>query len=160
MVTLLRRSLVLAALMFWQGGFTFYAAVVVPTGQDILGHFGQGQITRQVTWWLNVVGAIALVPLAWDLLAAQDRRRPWLRWASLVLMLATLVTLVALHQQLASLLDVKEATGSPIGRMFRPLHRIYLWVSTLQWAAAVLYAVLSLYAWRAEDRTVTESLVG
>ncbi len=36
MFRLLRRSLVVIALMFWQGGFTFYAAVVVPIGQDVL----------------------------------------------------------------------------------------------------------------------------
>ena len=29
-MTILRRFLVLAALMFWQGGFMFYGAVVVP----------------------------------------------------------------------------------------------------------------------------------
>src|SRR2546428_9021513 len=77
MVTFLRRFLVLAALMFWQGGFTFYAAVVVPVGQQVLGSdLEQGFITRQVTQWLNVAGAVALVPLAWDVLAAERRRRP------------------------------------------------------------------------------------
>ena len=31
------RFLVLAAFAFWVGGFTFYAAVVVPTGTEVLG---------------------------------------------------------------------------------------------------------------------------
>ena len=34
-MTLVRRFLVVAALMFWQGGFTFYSAVVVPLGQKL-----------------------------------------------------------------------------------------------------------------------------
>ena len=38
MLILLRRFLVLAALFFWQGGFTFYASVVVPVGQQVFGH--------------------------------------------------------------------------------------------------------------------------
>jgi len=33
-ILLARRFLTIAALMFWQGGFTFYAAVVVPIGTD------------------------------------------------------------------------------------------------------------------------------
>ena len=82
---LARRYLVLAALLFWQGGFTFYAVVVVPVGQEVLGsHKEQGFITREVTKYLNWAGAIALVPLAWDLAATRERtvltRR--LRWLS------------------------------------------------------------------------------
>ena len=36
--------------------------------------------------------------------------------------------------------------------VFRFWHRTYLWVSTVQWAAAILFAALTLVAWRAEDR--------
>jgi hypothetical protein len=36
-VTVLRRLLLLLALMFWQGGFMFYGAVVVPVGAEALG---------------------------------------------------------------------------------------------------------------------------
>jgi hypothetical protein len=43
MIAMVRRFLVLAAVMFWQGGFTFYEAVVVPVGSEILGsHQDQG----------------------------------------------------------------------------------------------------------------------
>ena len=77
---LLRRFLVLVALMFWLGGFTFYAAVVVPVGQEDLGsHLEQGFITRQVTKYLNLSGAIALLLLAWDVVASHDRSRPGAR---------------------------------------------------------------------------------
>ena len=80
MLTLGRRLLVLAALMFWQGGFTFYAAVVVPVGKEVLGsHFNQGRITRRVTVYLNLAGAVALLPLAWDAAASADRAARWRR---------------------------------------------------------------------------------
>src|SRR5579871_1207813 len=69
---LVRRYLVLTALMFWQGGFTFYAAVVVPIGTAQLGGATeQGFITRHVAWYLNVAGAVALVILAWDAAATR-----------------------------------------------------------------------------------------
>ena len=46
-MTILRRFLVLIALFFWQGGFTFYAAVVVPVGQQVLhSHLRQGFVTQ------------------------------------------------------------------------------------------------------------------
>src|SRR5437899_2231150 len=63
MIAQLRRFTVLIALMFWQGGFTFYAAVVVPIGQEELGsHESQGFITRGVTNYQNRAGAIAQSP--------------------------------------------------------------------------------------------------
>ncbi len=70
-MALLRRFLVLLALFFWQGGFTFYAAVVVPIGQHVFGHLRQGFVTRQVTVYLNLAGAVALLILVWDLFAAR-----------------------------------------------------------------------------------------
>ena len=48
--TLGRRLLLLIGLMFWQGGFLFYAAVVVPVGTRVLGsETEQGFITQSVT---------------------------------------------------------------------------------------------------------------
>src|SRR5260370_16274673 len=78
MPTLVRRVLVLAALMFWQGGFTFYAAVVVPVGQDVLGsHLAQGFITRQVTNYLNLAGGLALGILGWESKSPSPRLPPF-----------------------------------------------------------------------------------
>src|SRR5437588_3457741 len=97
-MSLLRRLVVLAALMFWQGGFTFYAAVVVPIGQDVLGsHLEQGFITRRVTVYLNLAGAVALLPLVWDAVATRDPAA-WRRWLRLLLWLALAVALVALYR--------------------------------------------------------------
>jgi hypothetical protein len=150
---LARRYLVLLALMFWQGGFTFYASVVVPIGQDVLGsHVAQGYITRQVTNWLNLSGAVALVILALDLVAAREvawvRLLRWLLWLG---MLATLGVLSWLHPHIDQFLNpdypaVIDSTA------FRAGHRTYLWVSTVQWGCALAFGWLTLRAWREADR--------
>jgi hypothetical protein len=147
---LVRRYLAIAALLFWQGGFVFYASVVVPTGQTVLGsHVLQGHITREVAVWLNRSGAVALVLLAWDCFAARD----WSRWrrrsraALWLLMALTLAALFWMHPRLDRLVE----KGYKLEE-FRPLHRLYLWTHTVQWLAAVVYLGLTLAAWRAEDR--------
>src|SRR5262245_13630283 len=107
-MTVVRRWLLLWALMFWQGGFTFYGGVVVPVGSDVLGsEREQGFITRKVTNYLNLAGAVALAVWGWDLSAIRGaspggRRLRWAIWAGLVL---SLVVLVWLHPRLDELLD-------------------------------------------------------
>ena len=153
MLLLLRRFLVMIALFFWQGGFTFYAAVVVPVAQEQLGHLRQGFVTRQVTVYLNLAGALALLCLAWDLLSVGDRAkgRLWGRYLAWVGMVAALIALQALHGTLNEQLVVK---GRIIRdqELFHAQHRLYLWISTVQWACGLLYLVLTLVIWRAEDR--------
>ena len=59
-MVLLRRLLLLWSLMFWLGGFTFYASIVVPIGTRVLGNSSrrQGFITREVTRQLNEQGRL------------------------------------------------------------------------------------------------------
>ena len=148
-----RRFLVVAALMFWQGGFTFYAAVVVPVGQGVLGSAArQGLITRQVTNYLNLAGALALVPLGWEALLSKDRTKyRRLRLMSWLVMAAAALLLIWLHGFLDDLFD-PEAMQISDRHLFRAGHRSYLWVSTLQWASAILYLILALRSWHVEDR--------
>jgi hypothetical protein len=154
MVRIARRLLLIVSLMFWQGGFTFYASVVVPVGAEVLGsHTEQGFVTRQVTNWLNVAGAVTLPILAWDLAVSADTAswRRWLRWSTWAVAVVSLGSLVFLHQRLDALLDpgkflVLDSTT------FRSHHSLYLWISTLQWAAALVYLAATLMAWRREDR--------
>src|SRR5205823_7477731 len=83
------RFLALVAFAFWQGGFTFYAAVVVPIGRQVFGSdLDQAMVTRQATVWLNVAGAVTLLFLAADIAVTADpsgRRRlgRWLAWSGL-----------------------------------------------------------------------------
>lgn len=150
-MSLLRRFLVLIALMFWQGGFAFYAAVVVPLGQEMLGR-RQGFLTREVTDYLNLSGAIALLLLAWDVAVVADRPLGRsLRWCSWALMVVCLFALVWLHPHMDRYLDLEN--GRILDRAtFRFEHRWYLWLSTVQCGATIVYMLLMLAAWRREDR--------
>src|SRR5258708_25718925 len=134
MLIVLRRFLAVAALMFWQGGFTFYAAVVVPIGQQVLGsHLEQGFITREVTWYRNVAGAIALAVLAVELQGSgRSRQLRWnWRWAVWGVMAVVLLSLVLAHPVLNDLIDVDAHVISD-RKQFRTFHRMYLWISTLE----------------------------
>ena len=151
---ILRRFLVVAALMFWQGGFTFYAAVVVPVGEDVLGsRLEQGYVTRSVTNYMNLAGAVTLALLAWDLLATRDALlwRRLLRCLSWALMLLALVLLVWLHPRLDALL-AEDGRDILDPDQFTLAHRWYLWVSTIQWGCCVVYLWLTLRSWGVEDR--------
>ncbi|PWT85883.1 MAG: hypothetical protein C5B58_02350 [Acidobacteria bacterium] len=159
MITFVRRFLVLAALMFWQGGFTFYAAVVVPVGQHVLkSHMKQGFITREVTNYLNLAGLVALAPLTWDVPTTRDSssRRRCARYACLALMALFWIVLVTLHRYLDGQLDLELRTFRN-QELFDRGHRWYLWISTFQWAAALVYIGLTLAAWRAADRARNDS---
>lgn len=149
---LFRRFLVLIALSFWQGGFTFYAGVVVPVGQEVFGDLRQGFLTRQVTVYMNIAGAVVLLLLIWDLLAARDpsRRRQWGRYLLWAVMVLALVGLGLLHGRLDELL-VRKGFLNRDPELFRPRHRLYLWISTVQWACGLLYLFLTLITWRKED---------
>jgi hypothetical protein len=73
-------------------------------------------------------------------------------WAG---MTVTLGLLVWLHLYLEGYLQ-GDSEGMVIASGFRAVfrtgHRAYLWVSTVQWACAVVYAMLSLATWRSEDK--------
>jgi hypothetical protein len=149
-----RRFLVLAALMLWQGGFTFYAAVVVHVGNEVLGsHLQQGLVTRSVTNYLNLAGVAALVLWGWDIAATRDpaARRRQLRWAIWTLLVVTLGLLAWLHLRLDELIDL-GARQIRDRTLFRELHSWYLNISTVQWAASLTLMAATLLAWRAEDR--------
>src|SRR5690348_2646523 len=104
MVVLLR-FLVVMALCFWQGGFLFYAAIVVPIGTRVLGSIlRQGFITRHVTHDLNIAAAAALVLLMWEWVWTADPAR-WRRHARLflwALITGIQVALFILHADLDS----------------------------------------------------------
>jgi hypothetical protein len=152
-MVVLRRFLVLGALLFWQGGFLFYASVVVPVGSTVFGsHLVQAAVTQPVTNYLNLGGGIALLLLLWDVLATgPPRRLRSLCWAGMAL---TLAVLVYLHPLLDDLFDPMQ--GIADYDAFRPLHRLYLWVSTVQWSCGLGYLWLTLRGWRVEDGGLIE----
>ncbi len=153
---LLRRWLVLITLAFWQGGFVFYGAVVVPIGAEVLGsHAEQARITRPVTHYLNIAGSVALAAWCWDGVAARRRvgrgRWFWAGWAFLLLLLAAQV---GLHAWLDHLLDFHDVAGTDHGR-FSFLHRVYLLASTAQWLGAIALLAATVHSWRRVDRSAS-----
>ncbi|HXT58370.1 MAG TPA: hypothetical protein VN699_07040 [Pirellulales bacterium] len=144
-MVIFRRFLVLASLAFWQGGFSFYASVVVPMAEQVLSSpIEQGFVTRRVTNYLNLAGAVALPLLFWDVVAARRttirRILPWFAMA-LVLLLQ-----VWLHPRLDQLLDL-ESMSVLDQDAFYAAHQVYLISSAFQWLCALAFTVLSLQAW-------------
>src|SRR5262249_56810898 len=114
----------------------------------------QGYVTRSVTNYMNLAGAVTLALLAWDLLATRDAVlwRRQLRRLSWALMLLALGVLVWLHPQLDALLAV-DGRDILHPDQFTLAHRWYLWISTIQWGCCVVYLWLTLRSWGAEDRS-------
>jgi hypothetical protein len=148
-----RRFLVFQALLLWQGGFLFYTAVVVPIGTRVVGSAAtQGAITTRVTDVLNACGVVGLGLLAWDLAVTRDpiRRRTAARWWCWAVAAGCQFVLVVAHLLLDAFMDPGR-TYVLIRPPFYPVHRVYLWASTVQWLACLVLAWLTLRAWGAED---------
>src|SRR2546423_36846 len=124
----LRRFAVLFALMFWQGGFVFYAVVVVPVAMSVLRPATQQAfVTMNVTRYLNFAGIVALAVLALDiLLAREDRaRRRFMRSTLWLLMTAALMVLFWIHPRIMAYMDHSSQVILDREALY-PLHRIYL----------------------------------
>ncbi len=136
----LRLFLLFGALAFSFGGFTLYAAVVVPIGSDVLDATSQGFVTQQVTSVLNVAAAVSWLLCAFDGIMLWQRRSKHsnaVYAVALTVYLFCLLTLVWLHPVLDGLLDLDSLTVLE-GERFYNLHRSYLWVSTVQWCVTIV----------------------
>jgi hypothetical protein len=139
----LRRFLVVEALLVWQGGFFFYAAVVVPVGTHVHGSFDQGMVTRHVTDWMNVIGTAAVAILAWDQLTNGDPRAyRRIRWGLWLVLAGGLPALAMIHVRIEPYID-----SSMSHQKFYQWHRAYLYVATAQWVAGLAYVAVMLRAW-------------
>ncbi|VTR97346.1 hypothetical protein [Tuwongella immobilis] len=154
---LARRLGMLTLLSYWQGGFLFYGTVVVAVGADVLGSDReQGFITRQVAWYLNIIGFGVLTLLAVDLWRGAEYRRPvnsgrrrilWLLWG---IQLVNVSALAGIHPHMDALLDAEthEILARP---EFRGWHRWYLRIWTILWLTHLVDVGYRLQAWRAAD---------
>jgi hypothetical protein len=118
----------------WLGAFTFYAAVVVPSGAVIVGGTTQGFVTREVTLWLNVLSCLTAVTMVTDL----SRNLSWRRLSATLLFITAIPVLWYLHGALSSQMDVSTRSIAA-AESFYELHRTYLILSTLQWSAAIYW---------------------
>jgi hypothetical protein len=154
-VLMVRRFLVILAVEFWLGGFTFYASVVIHTGHRVFGsRLEVGFLTQQVTRWLNLSSVVGLIALLWNGLADWKTAKTWLR-ASLAVTWITMavvqVALFGLHPVLDRMLDVE--THQMLQRpAFHSVHKLYMNLSTLQWGAGLLHIWFVLLVWGGRDQ--------
>lgn len=146
MITL-RRFLSVFALMFWQGGFMFYAAVVVPILRARLEK--PGLITQEVTQWMNLIGTLAVLLMFADLYASPIKPKLW-RWVAWLGMALPQPILVWMHREMTRQMAAPDFYLMDMSA-FQTWHRVYLLHNTVQWFAGMAFTVLSLRAWRAED---------
>ena len=152
-MTTLRRFLVLQLLMLWQGGFLFYATFVVPAGTEVLRSAeAQGTITARVTDSLNGVGAIALTLMLWEMIATWNGPKQRVRVAIWLVMVLGQGILFYLHLELDGMMD-PDRTFVVRRVSFYPVHRVYLWTSTVQWFAGLVFVWFTLRCWRTEFKS-------
>ena len=140
LVAQLFRFVVDSAWVFWLGGLTFYMAIVVPIGSEVVGADTQGVITSSVTNTINVASIIAGVLMA---VHGWIDKRAAVFYASLFV-LATSGVLVLLRLMMLQRMESDGAlaatgiAGWVSSWSFYNLHRLYLWVTTIQWFAALV----------------------
>jgi len=132
----LLRFLSLCAFAFWQGGFVFYAGVVVPLAGELWGHRTQGFLTRQVVPWIHLAALAALGLWLLDAALLKPRRKS--RFLLTLAMSLGVLLLIWLYPQMDAHLD-PEINHVEEPRQFRLLHRIYLWTSTVTWMASLAW---------------------
>ena len=151
---MIRRYIVLLMFALWMGGFTFYTLIVIPTGGKVLGgERDVGFITQQVTNWLNWLGILALLVLAWNALAEGRGIARMLLAFSWLAMAVMQAGLFLIHPVLDHMLDTAtHKIHNPMVTFFN-WHRFYMIVASAQWLAALIYLWLALIIWRETDKT-------
>jgi hypothetical protein len=141
------------AMAFWWGGLTFYGLVVVPIGVDVLGGATeQGFVTRQVSNWINLSGAVTLVVLliagatTWNGAGRIAKATLAVSW---LVMAAAQTVLAMLHPRLNAMLNIQSQSISDPAT-FHPLHEFYLTVTGVQWFAGLLHLLVLLAVWQIE----------
>ncbi len=135
-------QLAIFSFILWWGGFTFYAAFVIPIGQKILGsHIQMGFISQQVTIRINYAALIACLLLFLNEFFRNNcnlsKIKPFNK-ICLCLMLAIIIFLFFFHPLLGDLLDFqnRKVIDEP---HFYFLHRIYLILSSILWLLGIIY---------------------
>jgi len=138
-----RVFVVIAAIAFWLGGFTFYAGVAVPMGVEVLGgHRAIGFVTERVTNWLNVAGVAALTIFAGNTLLSWRTSGKAVRWTLLItlaLMVLIEVELIVLHPMMDRLMVFQPRRDIIDEDKFELLHHVYLISTTVQWFMGMIH---------------------
>ena len=150
----IHRILLIATFAIWFGGFGFYVSIVVPIGNEVLGSdFAQGMITRRVTHWLNLFSGIAFATMLLESRLSWRTTKTGMRYTLLglcLIMIGCLIALILLHPMLDQMIDDEAGSVTDSGEFYH-LHRIYLWVSTVQWIAAWFWLISVVFNWRRQN---------
>ncbi len=150
--------ILLALFATWFGGFTFYTAIVVPIGTDVLGSSRtQGFVTQQVTNRLNFIGGMTILMMLIDLFYFRRTRSKALTIWFVVSTAGIAIlwcVLLLVHPMLDALLQPEHDHVLDDER-FYSLHRIYLWASTIQWLLCWVWLVLYVRSMSSESETQT-----
>ena len=157
LMLLVLRFVALVAMCVWLGGFMFYGGAVVPIMDEALGRFEAGMITRVVTNRLNLVGGFTVA--IWLLLITVEwldsPRSPRLgRSAAFLVSASLLVALIVLHGTMDRHLDTIGTYN------FKPLHRMYLMISTVQWLMNLAILGLTIIQWTAAPKALSDASIG
>lgn len=141
----LHHLILLALFATWFGGFTFYTAIVVPIGTDVLGSSRtQGFVTQQVTDKLNLIGGPTILMMLIDLIYfRRTRSRKMNLWftATLTGIAVLWFVLLIVHPMLDAMLQPEHEHVLDDAK-FYSLHRVYLWTSTIQWLLCWVWLAL------------------
>ncbi len=133
------RFAIIVSLAVWWGGLTFYAVIVVPLGIEQFGGVEQGSLTQRVTVQLNIAGTIVGIGLLADGLSHKPRT---CRMVLASALLGLQSCLWYWHSRLSRWLDAASLSPQSDGSFYHE-HRIYLWITTVQW----LIGLACLWMW-------------
>lgn len=156
----LRRLIVIAAIAWWLGGFTFYAGVAIPMGVEVLGsHKAVGFITQRVTGWLNFGGVIALAIFLGNMALSRRTGGKWV-WRTMLLtwiiMAVIEIELILLHPVMDRLITAYPHRMILDDDRFDLLHHVYLISTTVQWALGGLHVWCVCLSWVAGETLRTQ----
>jgi hypothetical protein len=159
-----RRFLVIAAIAFWLGGFTFYSGVAIPMGVEVLGsHLRVGFITERVTNWLNVAGVAALAIFAWNMALGWRNSSVALRFTLLItwlLMAGIEIELISLHPVMDRLIATHPVREILDEDRFDLLHHVYLISTSIQWFFGMIHVWCICVLWKQPRAEVSNYPLG
>ena len=146
------RCLLVVGWAVWWGGLTFYGAVAVPAGTDVVGRTTEGFITRKVTVWLNRIAGAEFALLLANVYGERRAGRPFRALTySGVLLVVLQVGLFALYPRLDRLLDPAGLDVVDLAK-FKLLHRAYLWITAAQWGLGLVHMWFLVWNWQRPER--------
>jgi hypothetical protein len=124
------------ALLWWQGGFMFYSAIVVYIATDIVGMFEQGKVTARVMLWLNGLGTFAILLMFVDIAWWRYRPRGFL--VTWFLLAGCQLSLWFLREAMVDNVDLTEERIIDY-TLFRQQHEWYMKLTTAQWGCSLAW---------------------